>query len=139
MRLPETPVVDSFRSPLLFCLLFQKGVLVHELGHNFGLAHSGGLDGKTYTDHTGMMGNPLYSDDVGRMCYNAAKSWQIGWYDDRKIQLNPLDQPSDWSETIAMVGVADYLNSQPKNERKRPNLSRTREGGASEQTRLVTS
>ena len=31
------------------------GVTVHELGHNFGLAHSGGLNGKTYTDHTGMM------------------------------------------------------------------------------------
>ena len=23
--------------------------------HNFGMAHSGGLDGQTYTDHTGMM------------------------------------------------------------------------------------
>ena len=30
-------------------------------------AHSGGLNGATYTDHTGMMGNPLYSDDVGKM------------------------------------------------------------------------
>ena len=89
----------------------QKGVLVHELGHNFNLAHSGGLDGREFTDQTGMMGNPLYSDDVGRMCYNAAKSWQIGWYDDRKIQLNPLGQPSDWSETRAMVGIADYLNN----------------------------
>ena len=39
------------------------GVTVHELGHNFGLAHSGkASDGKAYTDHTGMMGNPLYSD-----------------------------------------------------------------------------
>ena len=37
------------------------------------MAHSGGLDGQTYTDHTCMMGNPLYSDDVGRMCYNPAK------------------------------------------------------------------
>lgn len=31
------------------------GVTVHELGHNFGMAHSGGLNGETYTDHTGMM------------------------------------------------------------------------------------
>ena len=29
-----------------------SGVQMHELGHNFNLAHSGGLDGKTYTDHT---------------------------------------------------------------------------------------
>lgn len=62
----------------------QVGVQMHEIGHNFGFAHSGGLDGQTYTDHTGLMGNPLYSDDVGRMCWNAAKTWQVGWYDDRK-------------------------------------------------------
>lgn len=30
----------------------QVGVQMHELGHNFNLAHSGGLDGATYTDHT---------------------------------------------------------------------------------------
>ena len=46
---------------------YMTGVQVHELGHNFNLAHSGGLDGATYTDHTGMMGNPLYSDDTGKM------------------------------------------------------------------------
>lgn len=28
------------------------GVQVHELGHNFNLAHSGGLNNATYTDHT---------------------------------------------------------------------------------------
>ncbi len=53
------------------------GVQVHELGHNFNLGHSGGLDGQTYTDHTGMMGAPLFSDDVGKMCYNPAKNWQV--------------------------------------------------------------
>jgi hypothetical protein len=31
------------------------GIQVHELGHNFGLRHSGGLDGKPYSDHTCMM------------------------------------------------------------------------------------
>jgi hypothetical protein len=58
--------------------------------HNLNLAHSGGLDGQTYTDHTclvsnlvhvaicssafkaklvsvNQMGNPLYSDDVVKM------------------------------------------------------------------------
>ena len=49
-------------------------------GHNFNLAHSGGLNGATYTDHTGMMGNPLYSDDVGKMCFNAAKNWRAYQY-----------------------------------------------------------
>ena len=37
------------------------GVTVHELGHNFGMAHSGGLNGETYTDHTGMMVRLLFS------------------------------------------------------------------------------
>jgi hypothetical protein len=35
--------------------------------HNLNMAHSGGLDKKIYTDHTCVMGNPLFSDDVGRM------------------------------------------------------------------------
>ncbi|KAL7531124.1 hypothetical protein ACHAXR_005221, partial [Thalassiosira sp. AJA248-18] len=88
------------------------GVQVHELGHNFGLAHSGGLDGATYTDHTGLMGNPLYSDDVGKMCYNAAKNWQIGWYNDRRVKLYP--RRSTFSDTtLTMIGIADYLNSDP--------------------------
>ncbi|KAL7431028.1 hypothetical protein ACHAXH_003303 [Discostella pseudostelligera] len=91
----------------------QVGVTVHELGHNFGLLHSGGLDGLEYTDHTCMLGNPLYSDDVGRMCYNAAKSWQIGWYNDRKITLNPktaLASNANWGTVVTLVGIADYQN-----------------------------
>jgi len=45
----------------------QVGVQMHELGHNFNLALSGGLSGATYTDHTGLMGNPLHCNDVGKM------------------------------------------------------------------------
>lgn len=31
---------------------YMAGVQMHEYGHNLGMAHSGGLDGATYTDHT---------------------------------------------------------------------------------------
>jgi len=31
---------------------YMPAVQMHEIGHNFNLAHSGGLNGKTYTDHT---------------------------------------------------------------------------------------
>ncbi len=49
------------------------------------------------------MGNPLYSDDKGKMCWNAAKSWQVGWYDSNKFTFN---QQKYWRGRI--VGIADF-------------------------------
>ena len=54
------------------------------------------------------MGNPLYSDDVGAMCWNAAKTWQVGWYDNSKISISP-QVGQLWTETI--VGIADFDNN----------------------------
>lgn len=53
-------------------------VVMHELGHNLNMAHSGGTDGLEYTDHTCLMGNPWFDDDYGRMCFNPVKNYQIG-------------------------------------------------------------
>lgn len=36
------------------------------------------------------MGNPYYEDDVGQMCFNGAKSWQLGWYIDATMTVDPL-------------------------------------------------
>jgi len=47
------------------------------------------------------------------MCYNGAKSWQIGWYNDRKIMLNPkteLASNANWGTMVTLVGIADYQN-----------------------------
>jgi hypothetical protein len=55
------------------------------------------------------MGNPLYHDDIGAMCFNAAKTWQIGWYDDRKTTVDPLD--GAWTGKI--IGVVDYMKISP--------------------------
>ena len=91
----------------------QVGVQMHEIGHSFNLAHSGGLNGLTYTDHTGLMGNPLYSDDKGKMCFNAAKNWQLNWYNDRELKVNPRVNPTT---IVDLVGIANYdttANSHP--------------------------
>jgi len=82
---------------------YMPGVLVHEYGHNLGMAHSGGLDQQAYTDHTCMMGNPLYDDEVGRMCFNPAKSYYIGWYEEGIETFDPSTQAS-WSGTLMGVG-----------------------------------
>ena len=100
--------VNSWNSVYQGSYYKMTGVQIHELGHNFNLAHSGGLNGGTYTDNTGMMGYGLQHDDFGKMCYNAAKNWQIGWYNDRKLLLNPLVEQS---KTVTLVGIADYLNN----------------------------
>jgi hypothetical protein len=52
-------------------------VIMHEVGHNLDMGHSGGLDGGSYTDHTCLMGNPLFEDNVGKMCFNPVKNFQI--------------------------------------------------------------
>jgi len=55
-----------------------SAIQAHEHGHNLGLYHSG--EDVTYDDHSCMMGNPLYYDEIGKMCFNPAKSWYLGWY-----------------------------------------------------------
>ncbi|KAL9184684.1 hypothetical protein ACHAXT_012654 [Thalassiosira profunda] len=87
-------------------------VTMHELGHNMNLAHSGGTDGRTYTDHTCLMGNPLFDDDISRMCYNPVKNNQIAasgsWYDEERIRVfdSGTGGPSSWRGKL--IGVADY-------------------------------
>mmetsp|Transcript_3617 Transcript_3617/g.5403 ORF Transcript_3617/g.5403 Transcript_3617/m.5403 type:complete len:672 (-) Transcript_3617:219-2234(-) len=92
----------------------QPGVILHELGHNFNLDHSGENESE-YGDHTCLMGNSgsLYSTDGGRMCYNGAKNWQLGWYeeDGDKIDLDPNNRDGDDNWTGTLVGVSDYRNN----------------------------
>jgi len=60
---------------------------IHELGHNFGYAHSN--EGTTnYGDQSGMMGYSYGQDEGPVMCFNAAKSWQTGWFDNKRVNMN---------------------------------------------------
>ncbi len=50
----------------------------------------------------------LYGEENGPlMCFNAAKSWQLGWYDDKAVIVSPSS--SSWSGR--MMGISDYSNS----------------------------
>lgn len=53
------------------------------------------------------MGFSYAKDDQPIMCFNAAKSWQLGWYADKSVTAFPLS--SDWSGR--MMGLADYRSS----------------------------
>jgi len=81
-----------------------SGVQAHEHGHNLGLSHSG--EGtKAYEDHSCMMGNPLYSDETGKMCFNPAKSWMLNWYPGSYAEINPSSQPAYYER---LVGAGEW-------------------------------
>jgi hypothetical protein len=73
---PETFLILHYISNPYFTL---------EVGHNLGLAHSGESD--AYDDQSGMMGYSYPELDGPKMCFNAAKSWQLGWYNSRHVTL----------------------------------------------------
>lgn len=110
--------VNSWLSVYHSKYFMYPAVALHEIGHNLNFGHSGGFDGKTYTDHSCLMGNPLFSDDIADMCYNPAKTHQLimsngknghsgNWYDASRVSTwNPGASGSTWSGTL--VGVAEY-------------------------------
>ncbi|MEM1154282.1 MAG: hypothetical protein AAGI44_09080, partial [Pseudomonadota bacterium] len=73
---------------------------MHEVGHNFILDHSS--EGSSeYGDTQGMMGFSYSQDDSPIMCFNAAKSSQLSWYNDKEITIS-----QSWSGKV--IGLADY-------------------------------
>ena len=89
---------------------------MHEIGHNLGLGHSG-QDISQYGDQTGMMGFSYFSDDGPMMCFNAAKNFQLGWFDNQKATYNPMDNLDfhlkNGVKTFTLNGVNDAKNGQP--------------------------
>jgi hypothetical protein len=78
---------------------------VHEIGHNMKLDHSN-EDG-AYGDASSMMGYSDPYDESPTMCFNGAKHWFLGWYDDRKQEINPRDGP--WVGNV--VAFVDYMSA----------------------------
>jgi len=85
---------------------------MHEVGHSIGLHHSGentGTDSaQEYGDQTGYMGFSYKSDDAPIMCFNPAKSFDLGWYVDKQIDLDPNSDLSQEVISFTLNGVADY-------------------------------
>jgi hypothetical protein len=80
---------------------------MHEIGHNLGLRHSNEA-GSTYEDKSGMMGHSFLSYESPYMCFNTAKNWQLGWYEDKRTTINPLND-GFWQGQL--IGYVDYMNS----------------------------
>lgn len=55
--------------------------------------------------------NSQYSSDDGpKMCFNAAKSWQLGWYSSKHETVMDLAIPgTSWSGRLA--GISDYATT----------------------------
>jgi len=69
---------------------------VHEIGHNLNLGHSN--ENGAYNDQSGMMGLSYSQSNTPAMCFNAAKSWQLGWY-----------EGTNQVKTISLGGTRDYV------------------------------
>jgi len=80
---------------------------MHEVGHNLGLAHSG--ETSAYDDKSGMMGYSYNQDEGPVMCFNAAKNFQLGWYNNGEETITPLQ--SNAEKTFfdgRLIGIAEY-------------------------------
>eukprot|EP00548_Thalassiothrix_antarctica_P008347 CAMPEP_0194131402 /NCGR_PEP_ID=MMETSP0152-20130528/2184_1 /TAXON_ID=1049557 /ORGANISM="Thalassiothrix antarctica, Strain L6-D1" /LENGTH=480 /DNA_ID=CAMNT_0038826173 /DNA_START=24 /DNA_END=1462 /DNA_ORIENTATION=- len=78
-------------------------VLMHEIGHNLNLAHSGEGNNE-YDDQSGMMGYSYSSDEGPVMCFNGPKSYQLGWFPN--YQTDVADSaPFYWKG--ALIGTAN--------------------------------
>lgn len=105
----DCSVGGKWRSFKLLYLIFQI-LYFSSLGHS-GEGSSNGTE--AYLDQQGIMGISYGKDDQ-RLCYNPAKSYQLGWYDDKVKTINPLARDSDDSigqtgmSLFTMNGVSDY-------------------------------
>merc|ERR1711865_1166007 len=79
---------------------------MHEIGHNMGLGHSG-LGDDEYGDSSSLMGYSYDNDDIPKMCFNAAKNYQLQWYNRQKATFDPSANLNT-SRKFTMNGVDEY-------------------------------
>jgi len=92
----------------------SASLLMHELGHsmNFGHSNGGQEPGPTgyppgaYGDESGKMGYAYPNKKGPRSCFNAAKSYQTGWYKDKSVTINSSGNIPCFDGVLH--GIADY-------------------------------
>lgn len=72
-------------------------------GHNLGLHHAS-QGTNEYGDQTGVMGSSYSQNEGPLMCFNAAKSWELGWYDEYQKTVSPRSGAG----SALLVGVEDF-------------------------------
>ena len=103
-------------------------VLAHEFGHSIGLRHSGevnssedllGYNKLEYGDESCMMGHAFLKNSLLQekfekglvrvpplpVCFNGAKSWQLGWFEDKYLHTFKADNKT-WEGKL--IGQVDY-------------------------------
>ncbi|CAJ1936136.1 unnamed protein product, partial [Cylindrotheca closterium] len=60
----------------------------------------------TFGDKSGLMGFSYKYTDIPYMCFNAAKSWQLGWYTSKADSITPSSSSATYS--IKRAGIVEY-------------------------------
>jgi len=84
----------------------KPSIQMHEIGHNMNFMHSGDSDNE-YGDKSCLMGFSYYYDEYPAMCFNGAKSWELGWYSDGHVSVD-TQSSSNPSFSGTLIGVNDY-------------------------------
>mmetsp|Transcript_40273 Transcript_40273/g.60406 ORF Transcript_40273/g.60406 Transcript_40273/m.60406 type:complete len:604 (-) Transcript_40273:380-2191(-) len=92
---------------------------VHEIGHNLNLGHSN--ENGAYNDQSGMMGLSYSQSNTPAMCFNAAKSWQLGWYEGTN-QLITISTGGVRSYVGQLSGIVNYDHVNNPNRNSNPIL-----------------
>jgi hypothetical protein len=83
--------------------------VMHEMGHNLGLLHSG-EKGNDYGDVSGYMGYGQRDETTPRKCFNGLHSWQLQWYSDRHAEFDA----STGAQLVNIAATVDYDLASPQ-------------------------
>eukprot|EP00536_Pseudo-nitzschia_multiseries_P017662 jgi/Psemu1/226036/e_gw1.1712.4.1 len=98
--------VNSYSSFFNYASTNSLRTLVHEIGHNMNLGHSG-FGGEEYGDLSSNMGSGTWFDDGPIQCFNAANNYQLGWYSPQQTSINPLAIRGH--QDFVLNGIDDYV------------------------------